>query len=266
MALRKKTHSTLALILLSTMTLTGCASKYGTQTTQVKHYSMCYQPVAELRQDENITANSTATGAVGGAIFGAILGGLITGKASGALVGAAAGGAAGAVGGNMYGKSQEAKRDAAFYTKYSNQLNAETASMNRATAAAKVAAQCYEREFQSAIKQTQAGTMTKAQLSERYTEIRSGLGETARILQTTYTGTAEKDAEYRQVMAQEVGGEQNMHIAQKTPSKIKKPEARVVAQSTNTWKSSRNELETTKADIEKQMATNDAILLAALEG
>ncbi len=266
MFIHKKIQSTLALLLLGSLSLTGCASKYGTQTTQVRHYAMCYQPVAELRQDENITANSTATGAVGGAIIGAILGGLITGKASGAAVGAAAGGAAGAVGGNIYGKNQEAKRNAEFYTKYANQLNAETASMNRATSAAKIAANCYEKEFKSAIKQVQAGTMTRAQLSERYTEIRSGLEETARILQTTYTNTAEKDAQYQQVMSQEVGGNTNMHIAQKTPSKIKKPEARVVAQSTNTWKSSRKKLETTKTDIEKQISVNDAILLAALEG
>ncbi len=263
---QKKLHSTMAVLLLSTFAVTGCASKYGAQTTQVKHYSMCYQPVAELRNDENITANSTATGAVGGALLGAILGGLITGKATGALAGAAAGGAAGAVGGNIYGKSQQAKRDAEFYNKYASQLTAETASMNRATSAAKIAAKCYEREFQAAINQTKAGTLTKAQLSERYTEIRSGLEETARILQTTYTSYAEKDTQYQQVMAEEVGGPQNVPVAQKSPDKIKKPQARAVAQSTNTWKSSRTELENTRVDIESQMANNDAILLAALEG
>ncbi len=263
---RIKAHSALTLLLLGTFSITGCASKYGTQTTQVKHYSMCYQPVAELRNDENITANSTATGAVGGALIGAILGGLITGKASGALVGAAAGGATGAVGGNIYGKSQEAKRNAAFYNKYASQLSAETASMNRATSAAKIAAKCYEREFQNALKQTRSGHMTKAQLSERYTEIRAGLEETSRILQSTYTNTAQKDQEYRKVMEQEVGGTHNMHIAQKNPAKIKKPEARVVAQSTNTWTSSRKELQETKSDIDQQVANNEAILLAALEG
>ncbi len=262
----KKTNPFLSLLLVCTVLLSGCASKYGTQTTQVHHYPMCYQPVAELREEENITANATASGAVGGAIFGAILGGLITGKASGALVGAAAGGAAGAVGGNIYGKSQQAKRDAAFYQKYSSQLTAETASMDRATAAAKIAAKCYEREFQTAIKQTKSGIITKPQLSARYTEIRAGLEETARILQRTYTNTAEKDLQYQQVMAAEVGGTKYVPMAQKYPEKIYKKEARTVAQSTSTWKSSRTKLKSTHRDIEKQLSTNDAILLAALEG
>ncbi len=253
-------------IVLSTFVVTGCASKYGAQTTNVQHYPTCYQPVAELRKDENIVASSTATGAIGGAIFGAIIGGLVTGKASGALAGAAVGGASGAVAGNIHGKNQQAKRDAEFYNKYASQLNAETASMNRATAAAKIASQCYEREFQAAISQTKAGTMTKQQLSARYTEIRAGLEETSRILQTTYTNTAEKDSEYQQVMAQEVGGQQNLQIAQKHPEKIKTPQVRAVAQSTNTWRASRTELQSTKVSVDQQIATNDAILQAALEG
>ncbi len=261
-----KMNPVIGVLVLGTFIMTGCASKYGTQTTQVKHYPACYQPVAELRNDENLTGNATATGAVGGAIVGAILGGLLTGKASGALVGAAAGGAAGAVGGNIYGKNQQAKRDAQFYAKYASQLNSETASMNRATAAAKIASQCYEREFTAAISQAKAGTITKQQLSARYTEIRAGLEETARILQTTYTNSAEKDLEYQKVMTQEVGGTQNLMIAQQNPAKIKNPEVRKVAQSTNSWKASRTELETTRVDVEKQIATNDAILQAALEG
>ncbi len=266
MSCLRKLHPVLGVLVLSSFVATGCASKYGAQTTQVNHYPACYQPVAELRNDEGLVATSTATGAVGGAIVGAILGGLLTGKASGALVGAAAGGAAGAVGGNIYGKNQEAKRDADFYAKYSGQLNAETASMNRATAAAKIASQCYDREFKAAITQAKAGTITKQQLSARYTEIRAGLEETARILQTTYTSTAQKDTEYRQVMAQEVGGTQNVKVAQQQPTKIKNPQVRTVAQSTNSWQASRQNLESTRTDVEQQIATNDAILQAALEG
>ncbi len=265
MSTQKKIRTAASVLVLGTFAMTGCASKYGTQTTSTTYYPSCYQPVAELRQDENIVANSTATGAIGGALVGAILGGLITGKTEGALVGAAAGGAAGAVGGNIYGKNQEGKRNAEFYAKYSQQLNAETASMNRATAAARIASQCYEREFKKAISQAKSGAISKQQLSARYSEIRSGLEETSRILQTAYSNTASKDQEYQKAMAQEVG-QKNVYIAQKAPQRISQPEVRAMAQSTNTWQASRVELKDTQKELDEQIATNDAILNAALEG
>ena len=45
----------LALLLAGSLLLTGCASQYGAQKTKVNYYPQCYQPVAQLRQDENKT-------------------------------------------------------------------------------------------------------------------------------------------------------------------------------------------------------------------
>jgi len=96
----------LCFFLAAGLLVSGCTSQYGDQKTKVNYYPQCYQPVNQLRQDENSTGKSTAAGAVGGALLGALIGGLATGKASGAVAGAVAGGAAGAVAGNVYGKSK----------------------------------------------------------------------------------------------------------------------------------------------------------------
>ena len=182
----------LCLFLAAGLLISGCTSKYGDQKTKVNYYPQCYQPVNQLRQDENSTGKSTAAGAVGGALLGALIGGLATGKASGAVAGAVAGGAAGAVAGNVYGKSKAQDRDAAYLHQYSQQLGSEAASMNRSTAAAKVAAKCYDEQFKLAAGQFKAGQITRMEFQDRYNEIRSGLEETSFILNDTATTMAKK--------------------------------------------------------------------------
>ena len=130
------------LILSLALLAPGCASKYGDQITKVNYYPQCYQPVSDLRADENAVAKSTATGAIGGALIGAAIGGLASGDWKGALAGAAVGGAGGAVAGHAYGKHKQQQRDAAYIAHYAQMLDEDTASMNRTTAAARVATNC----------------------------------------------------------------------------------------------------------------------------
>lgn len=189
------------LFLASSLLFPGCASKYGPQQTKVHYYPQCYRPVSDLRNDENEVGKSTATGAASGALLGAAIGGLATGNWKGALAGAAAGAATGAVAGNIYGKNQAAKRDARYVEAYRQQLGAESASMNRATAAAKVAMQCYDGEFQRAVNDYRAGKITKDEFKDRYAEIRSGLQETVFILKARYDNMTERDKEYQQALA-----------------------------------------------------------------
>ena len=109
--MQRRAYLHLVCILVGGLLFSGCTSRYGEQRTKVNYYPQCYEPVAQLRKDENSTGKSTAAGAAGGALLGALIGGLATGKVEGALAGAVAGGAAGAVGGNIYGKSQETQRE-----------------------------------------------------------------------------------------------------------------------------------------------------------
>ena len=260
----------LCLFLAAGLLISGCTSKYGEQKTKVNYYPQCYQPVNQLRQDENSTGKSTATGAVGGALLGALIGGLATGRASGAIAGAVAGGAAGAVAGNVYGKSKSQDRDAAYLHQYSQQLGSEAASMNRSTAAAKVAAKCYDEQFKLAAGQFKAGQITRMEFQERYNEIRSGLEETSFILNDTATTMAKKDGEYQQALAEPYTSAQPVTstsssskskkrpAAQSTPaasSASRTPEQNNVAAQAAEWKSSREDLENTRRDVNSRMSS-----------
>ncbi len=247
--------------MLTILPLSGCASKYGAQTTSVHYYPSCYRPVEQLRAEENSVGKSTAGGAAAGAIIGALIGGLTTGSVEGAVVGGAVGGVSGAVAGHMYGTSQQEQRDAAFYRKYASQLDTESAQMGRANAAAQVAAKCYDSEFKRIVADAQAGKISKIELTNRYEEIRAGLEETSRILRTTYNNMAEKDTQYKQIMAAEV----NAPKQQKPQNTQVRNEVRQASTSTQKWQQSRNELENTHQDLEEQIANNDRILEAALQ-
>lgn len=274
----------MCLFLAAGLLVSGCTSQYGAQKTKVNYYPQCYQPVNQLRQDENSTGRSTAAGAVGGALLGALIGGLATGKASGAVIGAVAGGAAGAVAGNVYGKSKAQNRDAAYLQQYSQQLGTEAASMNRSTAAAKVAAKCYDDQFKLAASQFKAGQISRIEFQDRYNEIRSGLEETAFILNDTATTMAKKDTEYQQALAEPY------NVAQPAPTsyastsgsaKFKKgaaakpkpkpaaapaasatpaasaahtPEETTVTTQATEWKTSREELEDTRRDVNTRLS------------
>lgn len=189
--------------LLCALVCSGCASKYGEQTTKVNHYPQCYQPIADLRTDEHSVGKSTATGAAIGALGGALIGLLATGNARGALAGAAVGAGTGALAGFAYGKNQQAKRDEAFYAKYAQDLDARTRGLERSAAAAEVACQCYDREFKYAVAEFKAGRMGKLELEQRYEEIRSGLQEVSRMLASAESRLGSNDAEFQRVMREE---------------------------------------------------------------
>lgn len=262
--LSRKSRILAAFALLCFMA-TGCTSKYGPQLTTVNYYPQCYQPISELRKDENSAGNSAAVGAGVGVLLGALIGGLATGKAEGALVGAAAGGATGAVAGHAYGKNQQEKNDQQKVNAYLEQLDGESSSMDRATAAAKVSTQCYDSQFKQAAADFKSGQLTRQDFSDRYAEIRTGLEETSRILRLTANKMAEKDDQYQQVLTAEQeeydSPAQGEPAVRKTSGKAKKsstksaatPAATPVAQQTRKWSDSRDKLEETQQDVDERM-------------
>ena len=250
-------HCLLIALLTASLLLPGCAaSRYGEQRTRVNHYPQCYRLIHDLRQDEGSEGGSTATGGIAGALLGALVGGLATGKIEGALAGAAVGGATGAVAGNMYGKNQARQRDEAYYQAYARQLGDEAAGMDRATAAARLAAKCYDAQFRQAVGQYRAGQLDRATFQQRYEEIRSGLEETSFILGSTAASMESRDSEYRQALAG--------HYPQPAPSattakpaRAKKPapqkDASSVAAQAEAWQDSRQELESTRQDVDARL-------------
>lgn len=189
----------MGVVLLST----GCASKYGAQMTTVNHYPDCYAPISELRQSEYRAEKSAAGGAVAGAALGALIGYLATGKGSGAAVGAATGAVAGGAAGGIYGSQAQKSEDAARLAEYNSQLDGNIREANKATAAAKVARQCYERQFKVAAAEFKAKRLTKDQFNSRYIEVTNGMEEAASILGQVNRNNSEIAAEYNRALQQE---------------------------------------------------------------
>ena len=253
--MQRRAYLPLVFILVGGLLFSGCTSRYGEQRTRVNYYPQCYEPVNQLRKDENSTGKSTAAGAAGGALLGALIGGLATGKVEGALAGAVAGGAAGAVGGNIYGKSQERQRDPAYLAEYNRQMGAEAASMNRATAAAKLATRCYDQQFKLAVDQYRAGQITRLELQDRYAEIRSGLEETAYILKDTPSAMAQRNTEYERALAADYTTSQPASPTASTPKKTPVAKQSGISSQASEWKSSRKELESTRSDVDARMTS-----------
>ena len=178
------------------------------------------------------------------------------------MAGAAVGGVSGAVAGNIYGKSQARDRDAAYLQAYSRQLGSEAASMNRATAAAKVAAKCYDEQFQLAANQFKAGQITRLDFQDRYNEIRSGLEETSFILNSTATTMAQKDSEYQRALAEQYTAAEPASAKRASTAKSGKratgrpapaPSQSNVTAQAEQWKTSREELESTRQDVDSRL-------------
>ncbi len=170
-----------ALALLAAFLLTGCASKYGEQTTKVNHYPDCYQPIADLRSSEHLMNKSVGTGIALGALLGGVIGYLATGKASGAVAGAGVGAVAGGAAGYGVGKSRQAELDRRM-DGYMARMDADIATVDKATGAARAARGCYERQFRVASAEYRAGNLSKAQFRSRTDEILAGMEEASRII------------------------------------------------------------------------------------
>lgn len=210
--LNKLSKSILISLLAMTVLAGGCTSKYGTQTTKVTHYPDCYSPINELRKNEFAVQKGVAGGAVAGAALGALIGYATTGKGSGALAGAAVGGVAGATAGGLYASSEKSGNDAARLAEYNSRLEGGIQEVDKATAAAKLARQCYDRQFAVAASEFKAGHITREQFNSRYQEVVSGMEEAANILGMANKNSADVVASYNKAIDEEAQ-RQNVPVA-----------------------------------------------------
>jgi len=144
--------------------------------------------------------------------------------------------------------------------------------MNRSTAAAKVAAKCYDEQFKLAAGQFKAGQITRLEFQDRYNEIRSGLEETSFILNDTAATMAKKDGEYQQALAEPYTSAQpvsatpspttskkakHKKAAAPQPSASRSVDENNVATQAAEWKSSREDLESTRHDVNARISSYD---------
>lgn len=221
----------LVLVLLAALLcVPGCANKYGVQKTSVQYYPDCYEPITELRSSENTGRNFAAGGAAAGAALGALIGYGSSRKASGALIGGAIGAIAGGAAGGIYGQHAQDKNDAALLADYNARLDGGIAETNKATAAAKMARQCYERQFATAASEYKAGRLSREEFNARYVEVTSGMEEAAEILGMTNRKSAETAQTYAQALQQE---KQRVSSERKAGGKTRTSQAQAQAQTRN---------------------------------
>ncbi len=199
---KKITAILVVTLFLGSALISGCSSKFGPQTTKVEHYPDCYQPISEIRASEFMVEESTVAGAIVGALVGGLIG-YAAGGGRGAVAGAAVGGVTGGIISNQYARISQERDDMRRLQYYSSQLEETVTGMDATTAAAMVARQCYERQFQVAVSEFQSGYITRDQFQARHSEVASGLEEASRVLGMTIDSVAEVSAAYEQALANE---------------------------------------------------------------
>lgn len=203
MVLKGRMVSCIIHIVLVTFLVSGCASQYGQQITTVKYCPECYQSIQDLRNAEKQFNTTVAGSVVAGAVLGAVIGGIATGKPQGALAGAVAGGLAGGLAGYALAKQQKIKDDNQRLASYLQDMDGDISGIDRVAAAAQVARKCYDNQFQMALAAFKEGRMNRAELDDRYKEIKSGTMEANQILGTLLAGAGNKEKQYQEALKSE---------------------------------------------------------------
>ena len=199
----KKTFLFLLIGVFPLAGVTGCAGKYGEQTTRVERYPQCYAPIRQLREEENSVAKGTAGGAAAGAVLGAILGGLATGKVEGVIAGGVIGGATGGAIGYSQSKQRQIRDQNARMAAYLRDLDGDIAGIDTVNASARHSLQCYDKEFKLLLADYKNGRISKIELDKSYQEIKSGMGEAGHMLGMAVERNQERDAQYETALADE---------------------------------------------------------------
>jgi|GEM_PF-2929419 len=190
--------------LLSLVLLSGCATgKYGEQITTVSYYPRCYAPIQDLRDADSSENKTVIAGGVLGALAGALVGYAATGRAEGAVIGAGVGGVAGTGLGYAKAKQDRIADDNRRMASYLVDIDGDISGMDRATAAARVARDCYEKEFHQAVAMFKNKTISREELNRRYQEIKDGTTEAERVLGAMVASTGEREQQYQEAITEE---------------------------------------------------------------
>ena len=193
------------------------------------------------------------------------------------LAGAAIGAGAGAGASYLVAKYNNERDDRVRLASYARDLNADVNSLNRVTAAGQVAYNCYSAKFRAALEDYKAKRITRAELDQRYAEIKSGLAEASAILGSTLSEADKREAEYRQVLTIEakkasrpIPPVQTVATTSKKTSKATKTVTRKqtgdqlqnLSNGVGSYKESTAQLTAVKSDLDEIQLQMDKVMLA----
>ncbi|MBQ9451718.1 MAG: hypothetical protein IJU65_00265 [Desulfovibrio sp.] len=251
-------------ILTIALLASGCAGKYGTQTTAVNYYPACYRPIQDLRTHEHDVAKGTAGGAALGALGGAALGFLLSGgKWQGAVTGAAVGGVAGGVTGNIYASKQKEADENKRMASYLQDIDGDISNLDVVGAAARASLQCYDRQFASLIADIKAKRVTRDVAQRMYAEIASGREEAISLMGNAVTNGRNLDQQYEAAFV----SEERALSARRTSSSAKNGARRLrtARQQQQVLNRKVNDLAKEKTDAERISSANGEAFRRACE-
>ena len=177
----------------------------------------------------------------------------------------------------LVAKYNNERDDRVRLASYARDLNADVNSLNRVTAAGQVAYNCYSAKFRAALEDYKAKRITRAELDQRYAEIKSGLAEASAILGSTLSEADKREAEYRQVLTIEakkasrpIPPVQTVATTSKKTSKTTKTVTRKqtgdqlqnLSNGVGSYKESTAQLTAVKSDLDEIQLQMDKVMLA----
>lgn len=227
---------------LLTLSLSCCASQYGSQRTIVHYYPSCYRPIYELRRSEHNVGWATAWSSL--FEFLLELDRYMPDKIHK---------------GDLYRQMRQIADVNRRMASYLKTLEGDISNLDSVSGSARASLQCYDRQFKGLLDDIKTRRVSRAQARQMYSEIRSGREEATALLGHTEHLGSEMDRQYQQALDKE--GRQPLNKqARRTLVKAKKQQAvlnkkvgkiakdRVAAQRRN--QAEARELERMLADID----------------
>ena len=181
----------------------GCASKYGKQTVDVKYYPDCYKPISEMRKEESRRAANTVAGAIVGGLAGAAIGHQ-QGGTEGAIIGAVGGALIGATAANLLTEEFQKKERNERLVAYSQALDQDIQGLDAAVASAKLVNACYANSYKILKAEYQAHKIGKDEMAVRLKELRDGTKDANLVLAKFASGIEENQQYYADIQRVEI--------------------------------------------------------------
>ena len=128
---------------------------------------------------------------------------------------------------------------------------------------------CYSAKFRAALEDYKAKRITRAELDQRYAEIKSGLAEASAILGSTLSEADKREAEYRQVLTIEakkasrpIPPVQTVATTSKKTSKQTSDQLQNLSNGVGSYKESTAQLTAVKSDLDEIQLQMDKVMLA----
>lgn len=182
------------------LSLSGCASKYGTQITNAVHYKDCYAPIQKLRDEEQEYQNTLIKGAIGGVVLGALTGLAARGDGKGAVVGALVGLGLGLGTAFTLAEYKQMNNDRERSLYLSKGMITDAVVLDRVSSSAAVASDCYNKQFDILLGKYKAGNISKETFQEKAVEIITGLNEIAAVTKKSNADADKQIAQYQEAL------------------------------------------------------------------